>query len=78
LRYARQRRAARGRVTDIAPAKDVTTEYGTAATTVRAFYYAFAVGDGSTATNYVIVEKRKKGAFSALALSALYEVLCSC
>jgi hypothetical protein len=59
-------------VTSLSPAEDVTSEYGTAASTVRAFYYALAAGDGATAANYVVAEKRKKGAFSAAALGAFY------
>jgi len=59
-------------VTDIVSAEDITEEYGTAASTIRAFYYALAAGDGATASNYVVPEKRSKPAFSAGALSAFY------
>lgn len=59
-------------VTDIAPLQDPTEEYGTAASTVRAFYYALAAGDGETAASFVVSEKRASGPFSAHALTRFY------
>jgi hypothetical protein len=56
-------------VTDIG---DITAEYGTAATTVRAFYYALSEGDGVAAAQYVVPEKRTPGWFSAETLSEFY------
>lgn len=56
----------------ISPTEDITEEYGTAATTVRAFYYALADGNGDQAAQYVIAEKRNRGPLSAAAISAFY------
>lgn len=55
--------------------KDVTEEYGTAASTVRAFYLALAAGDGKAASALVVEEKRRKGPFSAKELSRFYGAL---
>ncbi|RUY59334.1 hypothetical protein EN914_00165 [Mesorhizobium sp. M7A.F.Ca.CA.001.08.2.1] len=52
--------------------QDTTDEYGTAATTVRAFYYALEQGDGVQAAQYVIPEKRRHGPLSAAAITAFY------
>lgn len=59
-------------VADIAPAIDLTAEYGTAATTVRAFYLALAAGDGTMAAKYIVPERRNSGPLSAGDLSAYY------
>lgn len=59
-------------VTDIAPAEDPTAEYGTPATTVRAFYLALEAGDGATAARLVVPEKRNGGPLSARDLGAFY------
>jgi hypothetical protein len=59
-------------VTSIVADKDPTADYGTAATTVRAFYAALAAGNGATAANFVIAEKRKKGPLSAKKLTQSY------
>lgn len=59
-------------VTDIGPAQDITAEYGTAATTVRAYYMALAAGDGTIAANFVVPEKRNSGPLSAEDLGAFY------
>ncbi|RWD01429.1 MAG: hypothetical protein EOS58_25485 [Mesorhizobium sp.] len=55
--------------------EDITEEYGTAATTVRAFYYALADGNGDQAAKYIIPEKRKRGPLSAAAMTAFYRNL---
>ena len=55
--------------------KDITEEYGTAASTVRAFYLALGAGDGALAAGFVIEEKRRKGPFSARELSRFYGAL---
>lgn len=60
------------RVTDVAPATDPTAEYGTPATTVRAFYMALEAGDGKTASGFVVPEKRNGGPLSANDLTAFY------
>jgi hypothetical protein len=52
--------------------EDVTTEYGTAATTVRAFYEALADGQGQIASHFVVREKRSKGPLSGAALTRFY------
>ncbi|MCH4560970.1 DUF4431 domain-containing protein [Mesorhizobium jarvisii] len=52
--------------------QNTTEEYGTAATTVRAFYYALEQGDGVQAAKYVIPEKRSHGPLSAAAITAFY------
>lgn len=59
-------------VTEIVPARDPTEDYGTAATTVRAFYMALEAGDGRTAARFVVPEKRDNGPLSAGNLGAFY------
>ena len=59
-------------VEDISPVDDPTTEYGTAATTVRAFYYALAAGDGNHAANFVVPEKRAQGPLSPRDMTGFY------
>ncbi len=56
----------------IAPARDITESYGTAATTIEAFYAALHSGDGKLASTFVVPEKTRKGAFSPQALSSFY------
>jgi hypothetical protein len=60
------------RVADITPAVDTKAEYGTPATTVRAFYMALEAGDGTVAANFVVPEKRNSGPLSAGDLTAFY------
>jgi hypothetical protein len=60
------------RVTDISPATDAKAEYGTPATTVRAFYMALEAGDGKVAAGFVLPEKRSSGPLSAGDLDAFY------
>lgn len=55
--------------------KDITSEYGTAASTVRAFYLALGAGDGKTASSFVVAEKTRKGPLSAKDLSRFYGAL---
>jgi hypothetical protein len=59
-------------ITDIVPAEDPSAEYGTSATTVRAFYMALEAGDGKTAAKFVVPEKRNSGPLSASELTAFY------
>ena len=63
-------------VTSIRPAQlramSFTDEYGTAATTIRAFYDALHAGQGATASSYVVPEKRRLAAFSPDGLTRYY------
>jgi len=56
----------------ISSGRDITTSYGTAATTIEAFYAALHAGDGKLASSFVIPEKAQKGAYSAKALTGFY------
>lgn len=56
----------------IAEAEDPTSEYGTSATVVRAFYLALRAGAGEVASSFVIPEKQAEGPLSASSLSAFY------
>jgi hypothetical protein len=56
----------------VTEAEDPTSEYGTSATVVRAFYLALRAGAGEVATSFVIPEKQAKGPLSASSLSAFY------
>jgi len=58
-------------VTDIVAADDPTAEYGTAATTVRAFYDALAAGNGGEAADFIVPERRK-GPFSPDEMTRFY------
>jgi hypothetical protein len=61
------------RVISVSPTvNDITDEYGSAATTVRAFYYALSQGNGEAASSYIISEKRAKGPFSAKSITKFY------
>ena len=62
-------------VTEITSATAMTSEYGTAATTIQAFYLALAAGDGITAAKFVIPEKRQAGPLSSAAMTAFYGML---
>lgn len=59
----------------ISSARDITESYGTAATTIEAFYAALGSGDGALAASFVVPEKTKTGAFSPLALTRFYSTL---
>lgn len=52
-------------------AEDATSAYGTAQTTVEAFYHALSVGDGGAASAMMIPSKRS-GPFDKQALSSFY------
>ncbi len=51
---------------------DFTDEYGTAATTIRAFYAALADGQGGPASAMIVPEKRRLPAFSPSGLSKFW------
>ncbi len=62
-------------VTGIASAShpmEFIEEYGTPATTIRAFYAALSEGQGDIASKLVVSEKRSHGPFSASELSRFY------
>ena len=62
-------------VTAVAPAgrsMDFTDEYGTAATTIRAFYAALADGQGGPASAMIVPEKRRLPAFSPSGLTKFW------
>lgn len=59
-------------IEEVFPVRDPTAAYGTAQTTVEAFYLALRNGDGSLAAGFVIPEKTKAGPFSPKALSDFY------
>lgn len=59
-------------VTAIEPQGDPTKNYGTAATTVEAFYKALETGDGMLAARFIIPEKTEKGLLSPGSLSRFY------
>jgi hypothetical protein len=46
--------------------------YGTAMTTVQAFYAALSAGNGEEAAKFVIPKKRSSGPLSATAISKFY------
>ena len=49
-----------------------TADYGTAATTIRAFYSALGSGQGGVAASMVVPEKTANGPFSAKELTRYY------
>ncbi len=57
--------------TDLEPADDFTKDYGTAATSVRAFYYALGDGNGDQAAQFIVPERRK-GPFSPSEMTRFY------
>lgn len=59
-------------VKTVSLAREITQSYGTAATTIEAFYAALRAGNGKLAADFVIPEKTKKGPFSPGALTAFY------
>lgn len=59
-------------VGSIAPEEDISEQYGTSATVVRAFYLALGTGDGKEAARFVVPGKSAKGPLSAAALSGFY------
>jgi hypothetical protein len=56
----------------VAFSADQQSEPGTAATTVRAFYYALGQGNGEDASELVIPEKRQVGAYSTDSIHRFY------
>jgi hypothetical protein len=59
----------------IAIAFDPTKAYGTAMTTVQAFYMALGAADGEEASKFVVPEKRSSGPLSARAMTNFYSKL---
>jgi hypothetical protein len=59
-------------ITRIAIASDPEESYGTAMTTVQAFYAALGAGNGEEAAKFVIPRKRSSGPLSATAISKFY------
>jgi hypothetical protein len=59
-------------ITRISIAFDPTQSYGTAMTTVQAFYAALSAGNGEEAAKFVIPKKRSSGPLSATAISKFY------
>lgn len=62
-------------ITYIGSDNDPTEAYGTAMTTVQAFYLALSAGSGEEAARFVIPEKRNKGPLSAREMSRFYNSL---
>jgi hypothetical protein len=62
-------------VTNIAIPFDPTKGYGTAMTTVQAFYMALGAANGNEASKFVVPEKRSSGAFSPGAITNFYSKL---
>jgi hypothetical protein len=62
-------------ITKIAIPFDPTSGYGTAMTTVQAFYMALGAANGEEASKFVVPEKRSSGAFSATAITNFYSRL---
>jgi hypothetical protein len=54
---------------------DPTRGYGTAMTTVQAFYMALGAGNGDEASKFVVPEKRSSGMFSPSAITNFYSRL---
>ncbi|WSG98788.1 hypothetical protein U8P76_30605 (plasmid) [Rhizobium johnstonii] len=52
--------------------RDITESYGTAATTIEAFYSALHSGDGASAASFVVPEKTKKGPYAPASLTGFY------
>ncbi|MGO9983169.1 MAG: DUF4431 domain-containing protein [Rhodomicrobium sp.] len=59
-------------IASIASATSIVDEYGTALTTVRAFYLALGAGSGEEAVRFVIPQKRASGPLSASAIANFY------
>jgi len=59
----------------LAIAFDPTKAYGTAMTTVQAFYMALGAADGEEASKFLVPEKRNSGPLSARAISTFYSKL---
>ena len=61
-------------IIQIEDASDPTAAYGTAMTTVQAFYLALAAGSGDEAASFVVPEKRVRGPLSANAITGFTEI----
>jgi hypothetical protein len=59
-------------ITRISIGSAPTQSYGTAMTTVQAFYAALSAGNGEEAAKFVIPKKRSSGPLSATAISKFY------
>jgi hypothetical protein len=59
-------------ITHVESASDPTESYGTAMTTVQAFFLALAAGNGDEAASFVIPDKRHVGPLSADAMTRFY------
>jgi hypothetical protein len=59
-------------IINIAIPFDSTKAYGTAMTTVQAFYMALGAGNGEEASKFVVPEKRSSGEFSPSAITNFY------
>lgn len=62
-------------ITKVTMPYDPTKGYGTAMTTVQAFYMALGAGNGDEASKFLVQEKRASGAFSPTALTSFYSRL---
>jgi hypothetical protein len=62
-------------ITNVAIPFDVTKGYGTAMTTVQAFYMALGVANGEEASKFVVPDKRSSGVFSPTAIANFYSKL---
>jgi hypothetical protein len=62
-------------ITEITIPHNPAKAYGTAMTTVQAFYVALGVGDGEEASKFVVPEKRSLGTFSPTAITNFYSRL---
>jgi hypothetical protein len=62
-------------ITRVAAVSDPTLAYGTAITTVQAFYLALSAGSGEQAARFVVPEKRAAGPLSAAAMTRFYRDL---
>ena len=62
-------------ITNIAILFDSKMAYGTAMTTVQAFYMALGAGNGEEASKFVVPEKRSSGVFSPSAITNFYSKL---
>ena len=62
-------------ITNIAIPFDPTKGYGTAMTTVQAFYMALGAANGNEASKFVVPERRSSGTFSPSAITNFYSKL---
>jgi hypothetical protein len=62
-------------ITEIAIPHDPMKAYGTAMTTVQAFYMALGLGNGEEASKFVVPDKRQSGTFSPTAITNFYSRL---